>query len=305
MLRVNAKMIATLFVAAATLSVSSAKAIVNSTSEYDGRDRRVRDMLIDLPFLENLKTRNQLKDDFRMVLQECIGDFFEVDGQWISFQAKDIVGIDVFEKGAEFYMNGIQLSTLPDPMVYMSKDDPSVMIVKGHGGRLLRATKRDPISGKTVSIVPVEPGSDSCIFITVSEVDIHDGMMQNFTYGDTELLNPEELSDGERVVGAPAQPMFRGGHKRHRWLSSPCTSYNVIELVVVFDSSFCAYHGSAVNAIAEVQAIVAATSMRYEQEGLCVQVRLTQVDGYCVPSEDPFVEVFETADGVCGNHAER
>jgi hypothetical protein len=304
MLCANAQMIATLLAAVATLFACSVMATDTSTLKYNGRDLgRVRDLSVDLPFLEDVKMRNQLKDNFSIILQESHShSVVEVDGEWISFRGKDIVGIDVFERGAEFYMNGKKLSTLPTAMVYKSKNNPSIMIVKGQGGSLLRATKRDPKTGKTISIVPVAPGTDLGMFITVHDDDIDNEMMQNFTVGDQELLNPEELPGGERFVG-PAAQMLRGGHRSLQ--TTACTSYSIIEIAVVFDSSFCEYHGGVENAIAEIQFIVAATGMRYEQEGLCVQVRLTSVDGYCIPSVDPFVKIFETTDGICGNHADR
>ena len=301
------KAIGLLLFASVFLFVSSVKATVNSgsTLPFDHRDvDRVRNLQFDVPFLENLKARNQLKGNVSIVLQEYIDHSLQVDGQWVSINQDDLEEIDVFEKGAKFYLDGIMHHTLPSPMVYTSKVDPSITIVKGDRGRLVRATKIDPVNGKTVSIVPVDASAESGLFIAVHEEDIDDEMMKNFAYGDQELWSPEELPGGERYLGAVEQPMLRGGHRRHRSLAA-CTSYDVIEIAVVIDSTFCAYHGNVIDAAAQVQSIVAATSKRYEQEGVCARVRLIRMDAFCNPAMDPFVQILKTADGICGNHATR
>jgi hypothetical protein len=73
-----------------------------------------------------------------------------------------------------------------------------------------------------------------------------------------------------------------------------CSSFNIIELAAVFESSFCAkFPGDSLdekfqNAKAKVEATVAAASRLYEQSGLCTKIKIVYMEGHCNPATDPY-----------------
>ncbi|CAB9498726.1 ADAM metallopeptidase domain 8 [Seminavis robusta] len=288
MLRGSVKHIGSLFVAVAALLLPvSNEAAVNASVDESGNLRGSRDLRIDIPFLQKVKENNNLEDDFAIVLQECTGSTLQVDSETISIARKDLAVVNgIFTEGAEFFLNGHKQYSLPFHSVYKSLEDPTVIIVKGSKGRLQSATKIDPVTGETISVVPIEAGSE--VFITVHENDIDQLKMNQFKYGDGDLFPPGE------------QRSLQTTNKTdRRALMSTCESYQVIELAVAYDHTFCQFHGSAVDANAAVQSIVSQASMKFEQ--ICMRVMVSHVDGYCNEDTDPFVEVINGASQVCGN----
>jgi len=78
-----------------------------------------------------------------------------------------------------------------------------------------------------------------------------------------------------------------------------CREYQMIEIAVDFESSFCNGHGGGDKSFENVAKVIAATSMKYQQRGLCRKVQMTQMDGYCNNSTDPYVESIEENSSGC------
>ena len=81
--------------------------------------------------------------------------------------------------------------------------------------------------------------------------------------------------------------------KKKRSLNVACTSFDVIELAVVYENLFCAFFEGPDGANAAVQAIVADISLKYQQEGLCTRVSLSHLEGHC-NANNPYTAVFRT-----------
>lgn len=76
----------------------------------------------------------------------------------------------------------------------------------------------------------------------------------------------------------------------------PCTtSTRVIELAIAYDSTFCAKFSTASNPEEAtnnaIQTIINDVSMKYQQIGLCTKVQISHLEGYCIPSIDPYREL--------------
>ena len=74
-----------------------------------------------------------------------------------------------------------------------------------------------------------------------------------------------------------------GTDKNHtRRLASTCTSYRVVRLALRYDSGFCYQNGNSHRrAQAELRLVVADVSKIYQRQGLCIQVQICTMSGYC------------------------
>jgi hypothetical protein len=67
-----------------------------------------------------------------------------------------------------------------------------------------------------------------------------------------------------------------------------CGSFRNIEVAIAFDSSFCDKYGSASAAQTRVETIVGLASQRYEVQGLCTRLQISNIEGYCTRNTDPY-----------------
>jgi hypothetical protein len=81
----------------------------------------------------------------------------------------------------------------------------------------------------------------------------------------------------------------------HRSLQGGCSSFDVIEVGIVVDSSLCAYAGgsSAVSTLS--QSIVADASELYEVPGLCKKLEISYLVIHCNPATDPIQPLLSQA----------
>uniref|UniRef100_A0A7S1BYA4 Peptidase M12B domain-containing protein n=1 Tax=Corethron hystrix TaxID=216773 RepID=A0A7S1BYA4_9STRA len=103
-----------------------------------------------------------------------------------------------------------------------------------------------------------------------------------------------------------------GAEMRDRHLFSPhqsistktqaaCTIFKVIELAVVYESTFCADLGDKDTADQRVISLVAGISLKYQQEGLCTKVNIAHIEGHCESTTDPYKEFVDTNQSGCGS----
>ena len=78
-----------------------------------------------------------------------------------------------------------------------------------------------------------------------------------------------------------------------------CTELKVIDLAVVYDSSYCNKLDGKENSEAEIASIVSIVSKKFEQDGLCVKVEISYLEGYCDAALDPYSNMIR--DGVDSN----
>lgn len=70
-----------------------------------------------------------------------------------------------------------------------------------------------------------------------------------------------------------------------------CSSYKIATIAVAFDSTFCSSEDkNERKAIFAIQKIVSMASLMFEQQGVCVKLRIGHLEGFCNPNDDPFVE---------------
>lgn len=239
--------------------------------------------MVDVPSeaaVDEFKKQNVLNQDFVPVGQEVTPDASEiiVDGEMIPLEMSQLTPIGVFTSNAKYFFNGMEQSGPPATSIYSSDTDPTVSVTMTPEG-LQSVTKVDPITGETISVLPIEPDSELFVEVTASDID------------------PEELSKYEFIEpvsmdGSGAGNRVRRGLGKVSRSLQGCSTFRVIELAVAYDSTFCAdVGGTASLANAAVERIVSATSQIYQQTGLCLKVKITAIDGFCNPSVDPYAAI--------------
>jgi hypothetical protein len=73
----------------------------------------------------------------------------------------------------------------------------------------------------------------------------------------------------------------------HRSLQGGCSSFDVIEMAIVVDSSLCTKYGGEDNVSTLSQSIVAAASKYYEVPGLGKKLEISYLEIHCNPATDP------------------
>jgi len=77
-----------------------------------------------------------------------------------------------------------------------------------------------------------------------------------------------------------------------------CTEYTVIDMAIAYDSTYCNALNGKENAEAEIQSIVSVVSDKYQQQGLCMQVEISYLEGYCDSNLDPYNDILKKDEGV-------
>jgi hypothetical protein len=242
--------------------------------------------------VNKFKEQNQVKKDVELNIQEISeGLPFLFDGQEISFEDVDLDLINIFMADAEVVVDGARQT--PVSRVFKSKKDPDILIVKDTNGNLISATKTDKTTGKSTEVNLIAKGGKD--YATVTSDDLDDNTLKLF--GMEAVMPPNEtrrlrIPQVHDVVDA-SNPLAIDDD--HRSLQGGCDFFNVIEVGLVVDSSFCAYAGGSSNVNALSQSIIATASMLYEVPGLCKKLAISYLEIHCDPTTDPMQPLLSQA----------
>jgi hypothetical protein len=171
-------------------------------------------------------------------------------------------------------VDGVRQTSLS--RVFTSKIDRDIIIVKDTDGKLVSATKKDQTTGKSTEVNLISKGGNA--YATVTSDDFDDKKLELF---DLEAVMPP--GEIRRVRGLQVDNFVDASERltigdNHRSLQGGCSSFDVIEVGIVVDSSLCAYAGGYDNASTLSQSIVAAASKYYEVTGLCKKLKISYLD---------------------------
>ena len=77
-----------------------------------------------------------------------------------------------------------------------------------------------------------------------------------------------------------------------------CTEYSVIDMAVAYDSTYCNALKGKESAEAEIQSIISIVSDKYQQDGLCMKVKISYLEGYCDSDLDPYNDILNKNEGI-------
>jgi hypothetical protein len=98
---------------------------------------------------------------------------------------------------------------------------------------------------------------------------------------------------GEQAVGADDARSTRNLQ------GGACTTFLELEVAIGYDSTFCNAFGGKSQSDSRVEAIVAAASALYEKPGMCIKLRLTDIEGYCDEDEDEWRDMIRLENSGC------
>lgn len=227
--------------------------------------------------IDEFKINQDLPMDLDITLQEISEqNTFRHNGKVYSLRGEPL---DVFSSGATYMHNGIPEAIPATNMLIIEDADDIVTI-------------RETALGEVDTV-----------------------MITNKRSGDSDFLHsvaPKVLASVENENNDAADNLEqRGMHLRRRVSQilnenaptkklNTCLSYRQIDLAVAYDSSFCADFGGSKDASdKEVFSIVSMVSSKYQQEGLCIKVKLSHLEGYCSPHTDPYKMYVDTKTPGC------
>ena len=194
--------------------------------------------------------------------------------------------INIFSEDATFFVNG-ERRPRDDYNITRTR----VMLGKGpFGETVLVAKKEDKVQSINIFVdgsefAAMEALGDGTLASIRSE-DFDMKKLEQFKLGDIET---EFIEDEDEYVYHEELPQHDGG--RSLQFERPCTSYKEVEVAIAYDSTFCAQvAGNDENmARSVVEQAVARASVLYEP--ICVRVKVSHLEGFCDPSQDPYVQV--------------
>ena len=144
------------------LSITAAWLLVVDVA---GQVRTPQFMGVPTEMMKEFKEKNLLRDDFDAPGQLVLEEEFSIGNEVLSFSDKDLIPFEeVFTDTAEYFLDGVKQDVLPPVTVFQSATDRNVLISKSDGA-LKRAAKTDPITGETMTLVPME--EESQFFVEV------------------------------------------------------------------------------------------------------------------------------------------
>jgi len=66
-----------------------------------------------------------------------------------------------------------------------------------------------------------------------------------------------------------------------------CNNYKVLEIAIVYDSTFCSWTGGPTQAWNKISSIVSMASGKFQQD-LCISLKISALEGHCNYSQDPY-----------------
>jgi len=218
--------------------------------------------------IDDFKAKQQLPIDLDITLQEISEqNTFHHNGKVYSLRGEPI---DVFSSGATYMHNGIPQAISATNMLLIEDEDDIVTIRETAQGEVETIMITNKKSGDSDLLHSIAPR----ILVSVENKnndapDNVEKMGMHLRRRVSQILNENENAPTKRL--------------------NTCSSYRQIDLAVAYDSSFCAdFNWDKDAADDEVFSIVSMVSSKYQQEDLCVKVKLSHLEGYCSPDTDPY-----------------
>lgn len=130
-------------------------------------------------------------------------------------------------------------------------------------------------------------GNNTRLYGTVLETDYDEEKINSMSKAtkdafksSTELSNQLSKTDYENIAALQDS-------------NNVCRSFKIIDVAIAYDSSLCEkFNSDKVQADRHVQAIVGMASYFYEP--MCMKLKISNIDGYCDQSSDPYFNMVRT-----------
>ena len=179
--------------------------------------------------------------------------------------------IEVYSKNATYLFNDQEVD-LPISTVFEKHDDEEHIMAAYDGHNSIKSVIiHDKVRRRIEELVSIDDDQMATLAKTDYSSNSFSSLKNIFDFAVGLLQDAEETDE-----------TFDGR------INIQCTELKVIDLAVVYDSSYCNTFDGKENAEAEIASIVSMVSKKFEQDGLCVKVKISYLEGYCDATLDPY-----------------
>ena len=237
------------------------------------------------------KENSGLKNDANIVIEKVApGQHFMKIGD-LTINLHDLKPISHYADGFTSSLDGVPETGPPAVALYGLEIGPNkVRVVKNASGQITTAFMINTETGERFGAAQVDEGTDHLAIYSGNDID--DELLKKYSYGDPSSLHipNRQLSKAtsvQRDLDVPNQ------------CDNP-SSRRILQVAIAYESGFCNTYGGEAGATARVNAIVDYANIRYDSEGLCIQLELTYIDKICDSSSDPYSSIVGRTE-VCSN----
>lgn len=246
--------------------------------------------------LEEFRRDHFVKEGHPLLLQPASSTSIQLldeqnllDQQGTVCSLENLEPLNIFSDACMF--NGVPCQDLPSTTFSTQCLDHQLVVSKNQQGAVTSVTAQDKTSGhsKTFHVV-----GDSFVFIPEEARD--KVKLQKFKYG-----AKETRLGGRRTQ---QQGLRHGNNNENRNLQDGCGGvYKVIEVATPFDHTFCQANGNnEAGAISRITDIMARVDRKYQQQGLCKKVKISNIEGSCSWQDDVYLPGIQTGASGCGGY---
>lgn len=230
-----------------------------------------------------------LKKDARLPIQE-ISTTNTITYKNKIFSLEGTVSIDIFTAGATYMHDGVE-KEVPRHMMSVSEKrskDEVMKVYKNLSGDVDYITIMQRISGTVVEFKAMHPN----VFVTIEQDDYdYDGIDAKYSFAEMENQDHRYRANSSSQDIGPAPQM-----------AAACSKFRQIDLAIAYESSFCSQNGgTSGSSDLVVRNVVSEASSMYEQDDLCIVIKIVHLEGYCNPNSDPYVDIVNLNQSGCSN----
>jgi hypothetical protein len=243
-----------------------------------------------------------LKQDFELSMQEIDSDdgSFEANGRVYSLSG--LTPYSVYADGVDsILVDGEVVPLLNHTTTFLGEDGGATfLVVKGAKGEvrdidLVNAdgsvTQITEVAASIYATVPPDAYNpeDASVLLGVDYKEGPKGRRLHMHSGRTLFEAPVNATNATIATNEELSLWQQTRQQDERSLQASCSSFRNIQVAIAFDSSFCASFGGRDGATQEVERIVAtASTSYYRRPGLCVNLQIVRLEGYCDSGSDPY-----------------
>lgn len=290
--------------------------------QYNNRDQDVRSLL-DIDTLLNFKDKYSIADDASLHAQPIFvsshnkdehgygsNNSIKVRGQ--TYSLDDLTPVNVFGEGTTLILDGIpQDVSQQDLHLFIKKEGGSTLLISKNANDQIESISifntnhnnssynkhKNGVSNNNINIDIVRVSDGVVVAIEEQDIDL-EKLNAEYRFGDHHSNGNSFPPDATTTSDTNER---RQRQLQHNKQTCQETGFKEMEVAIAFESSFCQALGGIQNAVNEVARIMAGVSILYQQEGLCMKVLLSHLEGFCDSTKDPYKPFVDLNFSGCGN----
>jgi len=272
------------------------------------------DVTITQDDIDELKNSYGLKKDSILRIQEIYpSNMFMVNGR--KYMLDKLERVEIFSKNGIYMLDGKE-QVIPEAKVFSKvEDDKQILVLFDWENRLKSILIFDKATGTTVAELVA---TSEKYLVTLTNDDFDYGELNDkykFPKDDDELSTNHSILEDVKTnhqqiptnnsfleLMATNQEVNKTNFSKRLSIFRKCEEYQIIEIAVDYESSFCSHHGGADESFEAFVAVIAATSVKYQQQGLCRKIFVSHLNAHCNTETDPYLDIVAQNLSGCGGY---